>query len=207
MINILKNIGGILKNGNDVVEVSEKENLILILIKEECSYKEYLNFANNLNGSKNVVKKLPTRVYITSSSNALECKLKEQLILYERKKDGFWIISKSNKLNEMKISLNEYSEEYIDELELKIKNNKYKITKYIHDYKFSTSFVKWYPEINPNISKYFCLGKPEAIFYIRYLLQKLEDDKMLSDDIINRLYDIVGLKKNFDSKEKVKRFC
>jgi len=207
MMNILKNISSILKNENDVVEITEIGNLILISIKEECSFKEYLNYVNSLKGSKKIISKLPLGVYLTDSSNILECKLKKQLIWYERKQDSFWIISRSSDNNELKISLSEYGEEHIDEIQLEIKNNEYKITKLIHDYDFSTCFVKWYPENNEKISQYFSLGKDEAMFYIRYLLDMLEYDKILSDDIISNVYDVVGLKKNFDLKEKVKTYC
>ena len=45
------------------------------------------------------------------------------------------------------------------------------------------------------------------MFYVRYLLDKLENDKMLNDDAISEIYNFIGLKKNFVSKEKVKTYC
>lgn len=204
MINIFKNIGNVLKNETDVVEIIEKGNLILISIKKECSFKEYLNYINNLKENKKIVSKLPTKIYITDNFNVLESNLMKQLIWYERKENSFWVVTRASERNQLKISLSEYRKENIDELELEIKNNEYKITRYIHDYNFSTSFVKWYPVVNLDVSNYFSLRKSEAIFYINYLLDKLKNAKILSDDDINSLYNIVGLENSFDLKEKIK---
>lgn len=204
MINILKKfinkdeVFRLFKNnGSDVVNIIEKNNLVLISIKEDLNFNSFINKLKKTNKNFNC-NLIPIRMFITDSSDLLNCKLKKQLIWFEYINGKTWVIAKNN--NEIKISLKEHYDEYIDEVVLEIKDNKYKLIKYIHDSELSTKFVKWYPEINPAVSQYFSLGKDETMYYMSNLLSELTDTKILSDDVINEINNVIDINKENEIK-------
>ena len=208
MINILKKfinkdeVFHLFKNnGSNVVNIIERNNLVLISIKEDLDFNSFTNKIKKTNKNFNY-NLIPIKMYITDTSDILNCKLKKQLIWFEYINGKTWIIAKTS--NEIKISLREYYDEYIDEVILEIKDDKYKIIKCIHDSELSTRFVKWYPEFNKDVSNYFSLGQEEAMFYMSNLLSELENTKILSEDVINEIYNVVDMNKENKIKILIK---
>lgn len=167
-----------LKNKLDVIK---ERDYILIDIKKECSFVEYLCEIKNYEDS---AKQIPIRMFILDSNDFIHSKLRKQKI-YCFENYGFeYIISISN--NKIKISQSNINDKLIYETTLEIEPTNFYITNYIHDLNYNTKVCKSY--VNNDVFESIEeleLNKKEALSLAQKLLDNLKN--------VSSLYKMINI--------------
>lgn len=175
----------------EVPTISESKEKELISIKEsdiieihinECLFKDF--YKDNSIDKYNICMKN----FIYDGILSPDTILKEQkiYILEQENKKYFITFSQSQLIIS---EYNKTSENILEtQLELDYDKNKYKISKYIHDFNYSTGEHKSYPCQSELLNKYFSLDKKEAFSLVNNLLNNLQ--KINGIDNIIDCYDI-----------------
>lgn len=186
----------------DILDVSYKDNLIIIDIKDECKFFDYSYTVDNCYSElRNVF--IPMKIFITNGGNIFDYKLFKQRI-YIFKDNGFdYMIAISD--NVARISMRKVEDLiYETELDYKINENKYTIYKLIHDLNHSTKCLKWFPEQEDNA---FYLDKEEAKEMVINLFNNLDNIENIRDMVNNfdeiRNFVEDSFSKNFIKNKKI----
>ena len=177
---------------NEIIGQSEKiiiqknDSFIKIECLYECTLEEFNNFIDEyikLNNDLNI----PLKMFYMANENILKSKLKKQEIYIIKNENYLYYISKSDK--NIKISEQKTENNEINETILSITDDKFSVSKYIHDLNHSTKVTKWYPCVDT--LKVFALDKKEAMSLIQNLLDNI--NLIYKSKNINKILNILKL--------------